>query len=54
MSGTYWTPRPALGDIVECRFPQQVGVPGPKNQPAWVLQVEEATNDPAGSVVVVA
>ena len=54
MSATYWTPRPKLGDIVDCRFPQQVGVPGPKNRPALVLQVEEAVDDPAGSVVVVA
>lgn len=54
MSGSYWTPRPKLGDIVECSFPQQVGVPGPKNRPALVLQVEEAADDPAGSVVVVA
>ena len=50
----YWTPRPKLGDIVECKFPQQVGVPGPKNRPALVLQVEEATDDSDGSVVVVA
>ncbi|NLC35514.1 MAG: type II toxin-antitoxin system PemK/MazF family toxin [Alcaligenaceae bacterium] len=54
MSGTYWKPRPRLGDIVECCFPQQVGVPGPKNRPALVLQVEEAADDAAGSVVVVA
>ncbi|GAO20879.1 MULTISPECIES: type II toxin-antitoxin system PemK/MazF family toxin [Comamonadaceae] len=54
MSATYWTPRPKPGDIVECRFPQQVGVPGPKDRPALVLQVEEAADDPAGSVVVVA
>jgi hypothetical protein len=31
-----------------------VGVPGPKNRPALVLQVEEATDDSDGSVVVVA
>lgn len=30
------------------------GVPGPKNRPALVLQVEQASDDPAGSVVVVA
>lgn len=29
-------------------------MPGPKNRPALVLQVEEALDDPAGSVVVVA
>lgn len=54
MSGVYWKPRPRLGDIVECSFPQEVGVPGPKNRPALVLQVEEAVDDPTGSVVVVA
>ncbi|CAN7761046.1 MULTISPECIES: type II toxin-antitoxin system PemK/MazF family toxin [unclassified Variovorax] len=54
MSRNYWKPRPKLGDIVECSFPQEMGVPGPKNRPALVLQVEEATDDPAGSVVVVA
>lgn len=54
MSGAFWKPRPKSGDIVECCFPQHVGVPGPKNRPALVLQVEEAPNDPAGSVVVVA
>jgi mRNA-degrading endonuclease toxin of MazEF toxin-antitoxin module len=54
VSRTYWTPRPKLGDIVECSFPQQVGVPGLKNRPALVLQVEEAADDPSGSVVVVA
>ena len=29
-------------------------MPGPKNRPALVLQVEEALEAPAGSVVVVA
>jgi mRNA-degrading endonuclease toxin of MazEF toxin-antitoxin module len=50
----YWTPRPKSGDIVQCRFPEHVGVPGPKERPALVLQVEEAAEDPRGSVVVVA
>jgi mRNA-degrading endonuclease toxin of MazEF toxin-antitoxin module len=54
LSGKYWAPRPRLGDIVECCFPQQVGVPGPKNRPALVLQVEEVADDLSGSVVVVA
>lgn len=54
MSSTYWTPRPSPGDIVECCFPEEVGVPGPKNRPALVLQVEEAPDDPTGSVVIVA
>lgn len=50
----YWTPRPKSGDIVQCRFPERVGVPGPKERPALVLQVEEAIEDPDGCVVVVA
>ena len=50
----YWLPRPRLGDIVECGFPEQVGVPGPKNRPALVLQIEEADEDTAGCIVVVA
>jgi len=50
----YWTPRPKSGDIVQCRFPERVGVPGPKERPALVLQVEEAVDDAAGSVVIVA
>lgn len=50
----YWTPRPKSGDIVQCRFPERVGVPGPKERPALVLQVEEAVDEPKGSVVVVA
>lgn len=48
MSGTHWTPRRKLGDIVKCSFPQQVGVPSPKNESDLVLQVEEATDDPVG------
>lgn len=54
MSGRYWHPQPEPGDIVDCRFPQAVGVPGPKERPALVLQVEEAVEDPKGFVVVVA
>ncbi len=50
----YWTPRPKSGDIVQCRFPERIGVPGPKERPALVLQVEEAVEDPEGCVVVVA
>ena len=30
---------PAPGDIVWCRFPQELGVPGPKPRPALVLGV---------------
>jgi mRNA-degrading endonuclease toxin of MazEF toxin-antitoxin module len=54
VTATYWKPRPRIGDIVECRFPEEVGKPGPKPRPALVLQVEEAADDPDGSVVVVA
>ena len=50
----YWLPRPRAGDIVDCRFPEQVGTPGPKERPALVLQVEEAVDDAQGSVVIVA
>ena len=34
-----FAPAPALGDIVLCRFPQSVGVPGPKIRPALVIGV---------------
>lgn len=54
MDAKHWTPRPKLGDILECCFPQEVGVPGPKNRPALVLQVEEAPDNAEASVVVVA
>ena len=50
----YWLPRPRAGDIVDCRFPEQVGTPGPKERPALVLQVEEAVDDAQGRVVIVA
>lgn len=30
-------PLPALGDIVYCRFPERVGVPGPKPRPGLVI-----------------
>jgi mRNA-degrading endonuclease toxin of MazEF toxin-antitoxin module len=49
-----WQPWPEAGDIVECRFPHEVGVPGPKERPALVLQVEENDDDPSCCVVVVA
>lgn len=49
-----WRPWPRAGDIVDCRFPHNVGVPGPKERPALVLQVEESSQDPQGCVVVVA
>ena len=54
MSGVYWKPPPKLGDIVDCRFPEVVGTPGPKDRPALVLQIEDAVDDPQGCVVVIA
>lgn len=32
-------PLPASGDILWCRFPQKLGIPGPKPRPALVLNV---------------
>jgi mRNA-degrading endonuclease toxin of MazEF toxin-antitoxin module len=54
LSTDYWAPWPAPGDIVDCLFPEEVGTPGPKERPALVLQVEQATDDARGCVVVVA
>jgi hypothetical protein len=39
---------------VECRFPHAAGVPGPKERPALVLQVEESAEDAQCCVMVVA
>lgn len=39
---------------MDCRFPEEVGTPGPKERPALVLQVEESSEDANGCVVVVA
>ena len=36
-----FNPLPASGDIVFCRFPQSVGVPGPKSRPALVVGVSK-------------
>ncbi len=36
-----FNPLPASGDIVFCRFPQTVGVPGPKSRPALVVGVSK-------------
>ena len=49
-----WKPRPNAGDIVDCRFPEVVGVPGPKERPALVLLVEESAEEAECCVVVVA
>jgi mRNA-degrading endonuclease toxin of MazEF toxin-antitoxin module len=54
LSAAAWTPWPKPGDIVDCRFPEVVGKPGPKERPALVLQVEENPEDAKGCVVVVA
>lgn len=55
-SPTYWLPAPSLADLVDCRFPEEVGKPGPKERPCLVLQVEEAPGVPSGKgyVVIVA
>ncbi|AUF97200.1 hypothetical protein CXQ80_15845 [Pseudomonas sp. 02C 26] len=34
-----FTPLPAPGDIVWCKFPETVGIPGPKNRPCLILGV---------------
>lgn len=44
-----FTPLPAAGDIVWCRFPESIGVPGPKPRPALVL----ATAQTGHAVIVV-
>lgn len=54
MTAKYWAPQPKAGDIVQCRFPEEVGRPGPKERPALVLEVEEALDDPTGCVITVA
>jgi hypothetical protein len=43
-----WSPWPKAGDIVECRFPHAVGIPGPKELPfndAWFAPASK-TNPP--------
>ena len=54
MSSRFWNPWPEAGDIVDCRFPEAIGTPGPKERPALVLQVEESTEDASGCAIVVA
>lgn len=54
MTANAWAPWPAPGDIVDCRFPESVGQPGPKERPCLVLSVEENTENLKGCVVVVA
>lgn len=40
-------PLPAPGDIVWCRFPQALGLPGPKSRPALVVRVARARHEVA-------
>ena len=55
MTARPWGPRPKAGDIVQCRFPEnEVGIPGPKDRPALVVEVEENPEDESGSIVRVA
>jgi len=55
MTARPWAPRPKAGDIVQCRFPEgKVGIPGPKNRPALVVEVEEDPKDQSASIVRVA
>lgn len=54
MTAVYWRPRAKAADVVDCRFPEEIGTPGPKERPALVLQVEDAADDGRGCVVVVA
>ena len=55
MTSRPWAPRPKAGDIVQCRFPEsQAGVPGPKDRPALVVEVEEDPKGESASIVRVA
>lgn len=50
-----WAPRPKAGDIVQCRFPEsKAGMPGPKDRPALVIEVEEDPDGESASIVRVA
>lgn len=44
-------PLPALGDIVYCRFPQNLGEPGPKPRPALVIGIAELADHTMAVVV---
>ena len=41
-------PLPAPGDIVYCRFPEEIGVPGPKPRPALVTDIVEFADGTKG------
>ena len=44
---TLWYAEPTPGDIVWCRFPQDLPMPGPKPRPALVLKCGLAEDKPA-------
>jgi mRNA-degrading endonuclease toxin of MazEF toxin-antitoxin module len=55
MTSRPWVPRPKAGDIVQCRFPERkVGIPGPKDRPALVIEVEADPEGESASIVRVA
>ena len=55
MSARPWRPWAAAGDIVQCRFPEgKAGIPGPKDRPALVLEVEEDPENSEDCIVRVA
>ncbi len=55
MTARPWAPRPQAGDIVQCRFPEsEGGIPGPKDMPVLVVEVEEDPEDESASIVRVA
>lgn len=55
MTARPWAPRPKAGDIVQCRFPErEVGIPGPKDRPALVVEVEKNPEGESASIVRVA
>ena len=44
---TLWYAEPSPGDIVWCRFPQDLPIPGPKPRPALVLKCGLVEDKPA-------
>lgn len=55
MTARPWGPRPKAGDIVQCQFPEsEGGIPGPKERPVLVVEVEEDPEDESASIVRVA
>ena len=55
MTARPWGPRPKAGDIVQCRLPEsEGGIPGPKETPVLVVEVEEDPEDESASIVRVA